>query len=99
MMKGHSRKLKLGIRSTKVKVNASKVPVEDRGDNSTKAKRKDIFMRLVDMEDTLHNKIFSDQTGAFPYRLSKGMRYVMVVLECNTNYIMIKGSMTGWQAK
>ena len=41
--------------------------------------------------DELHSKIFLDQTGTFPYRSSRGMRYVMVVLECNTNYIMVEG--------
>ena len=60
-------------------------------DNSTKTKRKEIFIKLVDFEDALHNKIFSDQTGTFPYRSSQGMRYVMVVLECDTNYIMVEG--------
>ena len=70
---------------------ASELPVGDMGDNSPKAKRKEICMRLVNIEGALHNKIFLDQTGAFPYRLSRGMRYVMVVLECDTNYIMVEG--------
>ena len=74
-----------------MKVNASEVSVGDTVENSKRAKRKDIFMRLVDMENALHNKIFSDQTSTFPYRLSRGIRYVMVVLECDTNYIMVEG--------
>ena len=57
MAKGHGRKTKVGLRSTKVQVNEDK---------------KTIFMKLVNMEEKLHNKIFTDQTGAFPYRLSKG---------------------------
>ena len=69
----------------------NKLPEDDMADNSTKTKRKEIFIKLVDLKDALHNKIFSDQTGTFPYRLSRGIRYVMVVLECNTNYIMVKG--------
>ena len=76
---------------TQVKVNERGIPVEEMGDNLTKAKRKEIFIKLVDLKDALHNKIFSDQTGAFPYRSSWGMRYVMVVLECDTNYIMVEG--------
>ena len=42
-------------------VNEDGIPVGDMGDSSTKAKRKEIFMRLVDMEEELHNKVFSNQ--------------------------------------
>ena len=48
-LKGHSRKIQAGICMTKVKVNKRGIPVEEMGDNLTKAKRKDIFMRLVDI--------------------------------------------------
>ena len=97
MIKGHNRKIKVGLRSTKVKMSKNEKPEEDEEDNLTKAKRKEIFIKLVDLKDALNNKIFSDQTGAFPYRSSQGMRYVMVVLECNTNYIMME-SMQGQTA-
>ena len=69
-MKGHGRKTKSGLRSTKVLVNEEGEPVE-KGD-SDKTKQKQIFMKLVTMEEELHNKIFTDQTGAFPHRSSKG---------------------------
>ena len=66
LTKGHGRKTKAGLWTTKVKVNKNETPVGDMGNNSTKAKRKEIFIRLVDIEDALPNKNFSDQTGAFP---------------------------------
>ena len=65
-IKGHSRKIKARLRSTKVKRSTNKKPEEDKEDNLTKAKRKEIFIKLVDFKDALHNKIFSDQTGTFP---------------------------------
>ena len=86
--KGHSRKIKVGIQTTKVKVNEHGIPVGNMVSNSTKAKRKEIFMRLVNIEEELYKKIFSYQTGAFPYKLSKGTRYVMVLLEYNSENIM-----------
>ena len=73
--------------------------MEEMEDNLTKATRKDIFMRLVDMEDVLHNKVFLDQTGTFPYQSSKGMRYMMVMLEYDSNYIMVEACKTRWQAR
>ena len=80
----------MGIRLTKMKVNMSKVPVDNIGDNATKAKIKAMGIKLVDIKDALQNKIFLDHTGTFPYRSSRGMRYVMVGLECDTNYIMME---------
>ena len=89
-IKGHNRKIKAGLRSTKVKRSKNGKPEEDKEENSTKAKRKETFIKLVDLEEELHNKIFTDKTGTFPYRSSQGIRYVMVVLECKTNYIMVE---------
>ena len=47
-------------------------------------------MKLVDMEDELQNKIFSNQTG-FPYQSSKDTWYVMVMLDYVSSYIMMEG--------
>ena len=33
------------------------------------------------------NKIFSDQTGLFPFPSSQSFRYIMIVYDYNTNYI------------
>ena len=60
MKKEHARKMKVGLQTTKVKVNEEGEPVERAGDDSNRAKRKEIFMKLVDMEEELHNKIFTD---------------------------------------
>ena len=74
-----------------MKVNKEGEPVGKAGDDSKRAKRKEIFMKLVDMEEELHNKIFSNQTGMFPYMSSKGTQYVMVMLDYDSSYIMMEG--------
>ena len=56
--KRHSRETKAGLWMTKVTVNKDGIPVEGMGTT--------FFMRLVDMEDKLHNKVFLDQMGTFP---------------------------------
>ena len=63
--KGHGRKMKAGLRSMKVKMKDKGEPVGNMGVHSNKAKKKEIFMKLVDVEDELHKKIFSDQTDVF----------------------------------
>ena len=74
-----------------VRVNKDGESVERMGGNSTRAKEKEIFMRLADMEKELHNKVFSDQMVAFPFGLSKGTRYMIVMLEYNSKNIMVEG--------
>ncbi len=34
--------------------------------------------------------MFSDQTGQFPTRLQKGNKYIMVMVEINSNVILVK---------
>jgi hypothetical protein len=46
----------------------------------------DIFVRVEDLAESIH----SNQTGAFPYTLQQGNRYVMIVIHLDTNYIFCK---------
>jgi hypothetical protein len=40
----------------------------------------------MDLADTIH----LDQTGAFPFTLQRGNRYIMVIIHVNTNYIFVE---------
>lgn len=53
-------------------------------------KSKEIYVRVVDMQGECHNTIFMDQTGAFPAISSHGNRYLMVLLEYDSSYIMVE---------
>ncbi len=46
----------------------------------------DIFMRIVDLANT----IYSDQTGAFLFILQCGNKYIMVAIHVNANNIFFK---------
>ena len=41
-------------------------------------------------EDEISGVIYMDQTGALSVILSKGNRYIMVMLEYDSNYILVK---------
>ena len=41
-------------------------------------KHRDIFVRVIDLQDELREKIYTDQTGPFPITSSLGNKYVMV---------------------
>jgi len=51
-------------------------------------KTRAIYTRILDVEeDEISGKIYTDQTGGFPVISSKGNRYIMVMLEYDSNYI------------
>jgi hypothetical protein len=90
--KGHMKGQRQGIRSTKKKAlekpaesdQTIKIIVEPGTEIPSPVKRfNDIFVRVADLAESIH----SNQTGAFPYTLQRGNRYVMVAIHLDANYI------------
>ena len=48
-----------------------------------KKRRGDVFVKIWDTKE----KIYTDQTGGFPFQSNKGNRYLMVMVEVDSNYI------------
>ena len=48
-----------------------------------------MFFKVVDTWD-LKYKIYSDQTGKFPVRSSAGYQYFMVMVEIDSNYVLVQ---------
>jgi hypothetical protein len=46
-------------------------------------KMKDIYIKIYNATKTMH----SNQTGCFPTTLSRGNKYIIVLVEVNRNYI------------
>ena len=51
-------------------------------------KQRDVFTKVYDVRET----IFSDQTGQFPTRSQKGHKYIMVMVEIDSNAVMFANS-------
>jgi hypothetical protein len=45
-----------------------------------------MLIKVMDLADTIH----SNQTGAFPFTLQCGKRYIMVAIHIDANYIFCK---------
>ena len=75
--KGHMKKQKSGIRSTKTTTRPEK-------------KQKDIMVKVIDTHDELAYKIYTDQTGRFPTKSSRGYQYIMVLSEVDSDAILIE---------
>jgi hypothetical protein len=56
----------------------------------TSIEHRDIFTRVYDVEEEeeLHS-IYSDQTGRFPKKSSKGNQYIMVLVHINSGAILV----------
>ena len=103
MQRDHTRKRPTGLRSTKVKVPAegnliygeeSDSDEEDENaeeaDAQLRKKHKDIFVRVMNLQDKLPEKIYTDQMGKFPVRSSQGNQYLMIICEMDSDAIVFE---------
>ena len=91
--KGHMRAQPAGIRSTK-KQPVVKVEEDDEEvQRPPMKKQKDIMIKIIDTNADEEWKIYTDQTGKFPRKSSRGNQYVMVLYEVDSNYIMVEPMM------
>ena len=84
--RGHGRKIKSGLRSTKKLVEkeekettAAEIPQDQA-----------IFVKDFNLKDEAERLMFSDQTGRFPMTSYKGNQYVMVLFETTSNNILVE---------
>jgi hypothetical protein len=53
-------------------------------------KEKTISYRVLNLADEATQKIWSDQPGQFLKKSSKGNQYIMVLMESNSDVILVK---------
>jgi hypothetical protein len=79
--KGHMNQQRKNVRSTKKPFEVCQAAAALRG-----KKVKDVFVRTYDVRET----IFSDQTGQFPTKSKSGNKYIMVMVEIDSNAILVE---------
>ena len=47
---------------------------------------RDVYTKVYDV----HNTVFSDQIGQFPTRSKRGNKYIMVMVEIDSNAILVE---------
>eukprot|EP00804_Cyclotella_cryptica_P020074 CCRYP_014880-RH/>CCRYP_014880-RH protein AED:0.12 eAED:0.12 QI:0/-1/0/1/-1/1/1/0/1096 len=81
--KGHLNQTRKNVRSTKHQA----APFQQANSASLRGKKvQDIYTSVYNVRET----IFSDQTGQFPTRSSRGNKYVMVMVEVDSNAILLE---------
>ena len=93
-MKGHGRKTNSGLRSTKAQ--AENEPEFEDVKNATMnqthslTKQNELVLMVFDLSDEAQQLMYTDQTGKFPKKSSKGNHYIMVLIEIDSNAILVE---------
>ena len=77
--KGHMNQTRKNVRSTKVFETSNATTLKGK-------KFRDVGIHVYNVRET----IFSDQTGKFPKRSQKGYKYIMVMVEIDSNAILVE---------
>jgi hypothetical protein len=80
--KGHLNQTRKNIRSTK-----AKAPLETCDTSQLQGKKvRDVYTNTYMVRETM----FSNQTGQFPTRSQRGNKYIMVMVEIDSNAILVE---------
>ena len=80
--KGHLNQQRQGVRSTRKKL-AAKLQVQAK---QPLTKAQDVYVEVQDLKNTT----YSDQTGCFPLSSYKGNKYIMVLVELDSSWILVE---------
>ena len=104
--KGHLNQARKNVRSTKAKpqpleqqssdfkrgprgtrASAARFPLAEPNISQLRGKKvRDVYTKVYDVRET----VVSDQTGQFPTRSQRGNKYIMVMVEINSNAILVE---------
>jgi hypothetical protein len=51
--------------------------------------RRQFFFKIYDLKDKAQHKMYTNQTGKFPKKSSRGNQYIMVLIEIDSNTILV----------
>ena len=81
--KGHLNQTRKNVRSTKPKTR----PFEKTDAATLRGKKvQEVYTKVYDVRNT----VFLDQTGQFPTRSKRGNKYIMVMVEIDSNAILVE---------
>jgi hypothetical protein len=53
-------------------------------------KQKESILRIFDLNDKAQRLMYTNQTGKFPKKSNKGNHYIMVLIEIDSNAILVE---------
>jgi hypothetical protein len=91
-LKGHGQKTRSGLRSTKATPQIDNEEECEEATNHTRppTRQKEAIIRIYDLSDEAERLMYTDQTGRFPQKSSRGNQYIMVLIEIDSNAILVE---------
>ena len=90
-LKGHMRKKRAGLQSTKVREEVlNEIKEEASSGDHTTNEGGMIFTKVFNLRDKVQRTIFTDQTGKFPVKSYRGYQYVMLLYDSQSNAILVE---------
>jgi hypothetical protein len=91
-LKGHGRKTRSGLRSTKTPTQNNN---DDKNAKATHLphpllKQKEAIIQIYDLSDDAKRLMYTNQTGRFPKKSSQGHQYIMVLIKIDSNTILVE---------
>jgi hypothetical protein len=92
-LKGHGSKTRSGLRSIKIPAQ-----INNDDEDNTKAthfpcpliKQKEAIIWTFDLSNEAERLMYTNQTGQFPTKSSRGHQYIMVLIEMDSNAILVE---------
>ena len=56
----------------------------------TRERTNDVYSVVYNLQDEVERKMYTDQTGKFPTKSYRGMQYIMVLIEMDSNSILVE---------
>ncbi len=92
-LKGHGCKTKSGLQSTKIPAQ-----IDNNDKDNTKAthflcpliKQKEAIIQIYNLSNKAERLMYTNQTGRFPTKSSRGHQYIIVLIKINSNAILVK---------
>ena len=85
--KGHMRRVKSGVRSTKAQgEEPEEIQLAEAELAELRRKHRDIYVTVKEHSEMIH----TDQTGRFPVVSDAGHKYIMTLVDIDSNYIAME---------
>ena len=91
-LKGHGRKTKSRLRSIKTspQIDDNNKIANTNQLTRSPTKQKDVIIHTFDLSNKAKRLMYTNQTGRFPQKSSRGHQYIMVLIKMDSNTILVE---------
>ena len=62
-------------------------------------KQKEVIIKTYDLSNKAKRLMYTNQTSKFPKKSSRGYQYIMILIEIDSNVMLVEAMKTAWQVR